>query len=218
MPRSTSSGVSRSDIVEQLITVCHALYEHGYVTATDGNVSARLGNGNILTTRSVLNKGKTQSADLVEVNLNGDIVKGKAVPSTELKMHLYIYSQRPDAMAVVHAHPVYATGFAVAGKPIPNDVLPEVAVNFGGVPLARYGTPSTDSLALSLAPFIHTHSAILLQNHGVVTFGRTLEDAYFKMEKVEHAAHILTVAESLGGPVRLPQGEVERLRAVYKKK
>ena len=106
---------------------------------------------------------------------------------------------------------------AVAGKAIPADVLPEVAVNLGGVPLAQYATPSTDALALSLAPFVQKFPAILLQNHGVVTFGRTLEDAYYKMEKVEHAAHILTVATLHGGARPLPKGEVNRLTSVYKK-
>lgn len=211
------SAHSRAGIAAQLIDVCHALYERRYVTATDGNVSVRLPNGNILATRSVLNKGKATAADLVEVDPSGTVVRGKGAASTELKMHLFVYKHRPDALAVVHAHPAYATGFAVAGKPIPEDVLPEVAVNLGGVPLAKYATPSTDALARSLAPFVHTHPAILLQNHGVVTFGSSLEDAFDKMEKVEHAAHILAVAEIVGGIKRLPKGEVRKLRSVYKK-
>lgn len=203
-----------SQIIEQLIDICHRLYARGFVTATDGNVSVRLENGNILTTRTSINKGMVTVDDLVEVDRNGKPQSTYFKPSTELPMHLYIYSQRPDVNAVVHAHPVYATGFAAAREPLVSCVFPEVIIGLGAVPLAEYATPSTEEVANSLEPFIKNADAILLANHGVVTYGKDLLDAYFKMEKVEHAAHIIFVARILGGEKALTPEQVEKLRAV----
>jgi L-fuculose-phosphate aldolase len=204
---------SKQAIVAALIDVCHRLYEKGFVAATDGNVSARLPNGKILATRSGINKGMTSRKDLVEVTPDG-VATGKVKPSTELGMHLYIYQQRQDINAVVHAHPVYATGFAVARIPLDQKVLPEVIVGLGTVPLAAYATPSTQEVADSLAPFVKSFNAILLANHGVVTYGQDLLDAWFRMEKVEHAAHITFVAKMLGGAKTLTTNEIHRLKSI----
>ncbi len=203
-----------STLVSQLVDVCHRLYAKNLLTATDGNVSARLPNGTLLATRSGINKGMVTDQDLVEITLDGKQVGGRGKPSTELGMHRYIYKHRPDAMAVVHAHPPYATGFATAGKALDQCLLPEVIVSLGSIPLARYGTPSTPELAESLAPYIASHQAILLMNHGAVTFADSLLDAYFKMEKVEHAAQIAFVAMMLGGARPLPPEQVEKLRSI----
>jgi L-fuculose-phosphate aldolase len=200
--------------VTDLLDVCHRLYARGMVTATDGNVSVRLVNGNILATRSGINKGMVGERDLVEVTLDGTQVGGSGKPSTELAMHLYIYQQRPDANAVVHAHPTYATGFATARVPLVGCVFPEVIVGLGAIPLAEYATPSTGEVPESLAPFVKSAEAILLANHGAVTFGPNLYDAYFKMEKVEHAAHITFIATMLGGAHTLSEQELEKLRSV----
>lgn len=206
--------ISHSDIARQIVLVCHRLYEKGFVTATDGNVSARLPNGNILTTRSSINKGRVSESDLAEVKPDGTPVTLSMKPSTELGMHVFVYSRRPDVQAVVHAHPTYATGFAAARIPLNECVLPEVIVGLGAVPLAPYATPSTMEVAESLAPLVANADAILLANHGVVTYGSDLDDAYFKMEKVEHAAHITFVARMLGGEKPLSASEVEKLRTI----
>jgi L-fuculose-phosphate aldolase len=200
--------------ISQLVDVCHRLYVRGMVTATDGNVSVRLANGNILATRSGINKGMVTERDFVEVTLDGVQVSGSGKPSTEIKMHLFIYQQRHDAQAVVHAHPIYATGFATARIPLTRCTFPEVIVGLGAIPLAEYATPSTPEVVASLAAFVKNSDAILLANHGAVTFGPDLYDAYFKMEKVEHAAHITFVATMLGGPRTLSKEEVEKLRSI----
>jgi L-fuculose-phosphate aldolase len=184
------------------------------VTATDGNVSARLNNGNIMATRSGVNKGMVTDIDLVEITPDGELVHGDGKPSTEMGMHLFIYEQRPDVKAVVHAHPVYATGFAAARIPLDACVFPEVIVGLGAIPLAEYATPSTDEVAESLTPYVKNADAILLANHGVVTYGPELYDAYFKMEKVEHAAHITYLAAMLGGTRPLSREDVGRLRDI----
>jgi len=206
-----------SEIAHQLVAVCRRLYEKGFVTATDGNVSVRLPNGNVLTTPTSLNKGKVKESDLVEVTLEGKTVTIHRKPSMELDMHLFIYQQRSDANAVVHAHPIYATGFATARIPLDKHLLPEVVFGLGAIPLARYATPSTKEVAESIAPYVKTSTAILLENHGVVTFGKDLDDAFFKMEKVEHAAHIAFVARLLGGERPLSSADVAKLFATFGK-
>lgn len=202
------------EILEHLVDVCHRLYARGMVAATDGNVSVRLPNGNILATRSGINKGMVTARDVVELTPEGRQVGGEGKPSTEIAMHLFIYRQRADAAAVVHAHPTYATGFATARIPLDRCTFPEVIVGLGAIPLAEYATPSTLEVASSIEPFVRNSEAILLANHGAVTFGTSLHDAYFKMEKVEHAAHITFVAMMLGGPRTLSDEELAKLRNV----
>jgi L-fuculose-phosphate aldolase len=203
-----------TDIARLLVDVSRRLYEKGFVSANDGNISTRLPDGNILVTPSGRNKGRISADDLVVVTQEGDPVSGARNPTTELGMHLFIYRRRPDVHAVVHAHPTYATGFAAARIALEKPVFPEVIVGLGTVPVAPYGTPSTNEVAESIAPFVEHAWAILLANHGVVTYGPDLDDAYFKMEKVEHAAHMLFVARMLGGERSLTPQEVQRLLAV----
>lgn len=205
---------NNQSIPELIVQVCHRLYEKGFVTATDGNVSVRIGNGNFLTTRTGINKGMVTEDNLVEVDDKGKTIQNGSQPSTELPMHIFIYSQRPDVNAVVHAHPPYVTGFATARIPLTECLFPEVIVGLGGVPLAQYATPSTVEVAQSLAPFVRTADAIMLANHGAVAYGKDVWDAYFKMEKIEHAAHITFVARMLGGEKLLSLEELEKLRSI----
>jgi L-fuculose-phosphate aldolase len=203
-----------SDPIDQLTDICRRLYDKGFVTATDGNVSVRLENQNFLTTRTGINKGMVTTDDIIEVDIEGNVVSGKYRPSTELAMHLFIYSKRENINAVVHAHPPYATGFATARQPLTSCLFPEVIVGLGAIPLAEYATPSTVEVIKSIEPFVRQADAILLANHGVVTCGKDLLDAYFKMEKVEHAAHITFVARMLGGEKYLTQEDVDKLKAI----
>jgi L-fuculose-phosphate aldolase len=211
--------MSNAKSVLDLIDICHRLYANRFVAATDGNVSVRLENNNILTTRTTVNKGIITENDLVEVDPQGEFITHNSQlitqkPSTEIGMHLYIYSQRPDVNAIVHAHPPYATGFATARQPLNECLFPEVLVSLGAIPLAEYATPSTEEVAQSLEPYVKIADAILLSNHGVVTYGKDLWDAYFKMEKVEHAAHITFIARMLGGERPLSPEDIEKLRII----
>jgi len=205
------------EIKETLIYVCRRLYERGFVTATDGNVSCRLPNGNILTTPTSLSKGMVEAKDLIEIDLKGNIINGNTKPSSEIKMHLLFYNERPDVNAVVHAHPSYATGFATAGIAMDQTVFPEVLVILGSIPLSKYGTPSTTEVTEALMPYVKNYDAVLLANHGVVTAGKDLIDALFKMEKVEHSAHTLYIARTLGGEKLLSHDDVEKLNNIFVK-
>jgi L-fuculose-phosphate aldolase len=198
-------------IIEELVAVCHRVEAKGFVAAADGNISARLPNGNILITPSSLNKGFVKPDDLVEISLRGDRIAGKGTPSSERAMHCFIYNNRLDVNAVVHCHPVYATAFATARIPLSGRLFPEVILGLGTIPLARYATPSTGEVGDSIAPFVNSADAVLLTNHGVVTYGKDLWDAYFKTEKVEQIAHMEFAARVLGGAKELSADEVSKL-------
>jgi L-fuculose-phosphate aldolase len=204
-------------LIQDLIEICRRLEQKELVSATDGNVSVRTDRETFYTTRSGVNKGEVTPDDIIEVNDGGFTLNGTGKPSSELKMHLFIYKHRPDVQAVVHAHPPHATAFAVAGIPLNKPVFPEVLVKLGSIPVAPYATPSTDEVGKSIEPYVAAHNAILLGNHGAVTFGSSLKEAYYNMEKVEHAARITLYARLLGGERELTRGQVEELTAMYRR-
>ena len=204
----------KEKLIEEIVEISHLIYKKGFVSSTDGNISVKLPNGNILCTPTSVNKGEVKESHIVEVNPTGEVVYGIYKPSTEIKMHLFIYQRRDDVKAIIHAHPPFATAFATAGLSLEGYVLPEVIVNLGKIPLAKYATPSTEEVPLSIEPFVEKHDAFLLQNHGAVTLGSSLKDAYFKMEKLEHYAMIILLARILGGEKNLSQDEIAKLSEI----
>lgn len=201
---------------DQLIEICHKVYEKGFVAAYDGNISVFTKENTILITRSAVSKGNVTDNDILELNLSGDIINGKGRLSTEYKIHLYAYSKRPDIHAVVHCHPIYATAFASTGEGLTRHIFPEIILTLGKVPLCEYATPSTDELPLSMEPHIEHAWAFLLKNHGAVTLGRNLKDAYHKMEKLEQTAKTLFVAKVLGGAQELSADKIKELLSIAK--
>jgi len=196
----------------KFIDICHRVYKNGFVAAYDGNISQRLSDNKILITPSAKCKGDVQTEDLLIIDLNGNLLQGKGKVSTEAKMHLIAYNNRPDVKAVIHAHPVYATAFAAMGQDFIKPVFPEIALTLGKIHLCEYGTPSTNQLADSLLPYIEYAKVLLLENHGAITFGSSLEDAYYKMEKLEHLAKIMSVIRSMGKENLIPK---EKLTELY---
>ena len=190
------------------------LHENGFVAATDGNLSVRLDEDRLLVTPTCICKGRMRASDMVIVDMQGKRLAGKRIVSSEIAMHLLIYRLRPDVHGIVHAHPPTATGFAASGYGLIRPLVCEVVVGLGSIPLARYGTPGTPELTDALEPLIPQHDAILMANHGVVTFGSSLESAYMKMEIVEHFAKISLVTHLLGNEQPLGEKEVEKLVAV----
>jgi L-fuculose-phosphate aldolase len=203
---------SRDRAGADIVRVCRRLYERGLIAGPDGNVSVRLLDDTILVTPCGMSKVEVCDEDLVMVDLEGRPQTHGRAPSSELQMHLRIYQRRPDAMAVVHAHPPVATGFAVAGENFMAPVLPEVILQMGGVPLLPYATPGTSALADSFEPFLDRHDAFLLANHGATTIGPTLDIAHQRMESVEHAARIVFAARALGKVNELSAFDAEALR------
>jgi len=138
-------------------------------------------------------------------------------PSSELKMHLDIYQNRPDVVSVIHAHPPTATGFAVAGIPLDRYVLPEIIISLGTIPIVPYGTPSTDEIHLGVREYLHQHDAFLLANHGALTVGSDVFNAYYKMESMEIFAKISLTARLLGNERELNSQQVDKLMLVREK-
>ena len=194
---------------------CRQLAAHGLIAGRDGNLSVRLGADRVLVTPSGFIKSLVTAADMVEVDLGGKARRKSArKPTSELDLHLRILRHRPDVQAVVHAHPPAATGFAVAGQEIPDNLLPELIFVVGPVPLVPFGMPGTPELGDRIVPYLEDrrHHALLLANHGAVTLGRTLDEAWIRMESLEHSARIITAARAVGEPKPLTAQAVERLQ------
>ncbi len=197
---------------KELVEICHKVYANGFVSAYDGNLSVRIDNERVLITPSGKCKGEVNEEDLIEVDYRGRIIKGEGKVSTEVKIHLLPYQKRKEINAVIHCHPVYATAFASAGEGLTKPIFPEVILALGKVPLCKYATPSTDELPNSMLPYIDYAWAMLFENHGAVTFGKNIKGAYFRMEKLEHAAHTIIAARMLGREKTIP---LNKLRELY---
>ena len=195
---------------ENLCEAGRRLYANGFIAAMEGNLSVRTGENEVIGTPAGVCKGYLTPEMLVTCDMEGKERSSGRI-STEIQMHLAVYRARPDVKAVVHAHPPKCTGFAVAGVPLDRAVLAEVVVTLGCIPLADYATPSTKELAESVDRLVRTSDGVLLSNHGALTVGRDILDAYYKMEVIEHFAEITLISRQLGGERLLPRGEVSRL-------
>ena len=219
LPAERSAGFVKSlqELKEDICEVGRRLYQHGYIAAMEGNVSIRVSENEILSTPAGACKGYLTPDMIVTCDLSGNKLDGRLRVSTEISMHLTAYQARPDARAITHAHPPKATGFAVAGIPLDRAVLAEVIVTLGCIPLAEYGTPSTQELADSIDRLIRSSDGVLLSNHGVITVGRDVYEAYYKMEVIEHFAEISLISRLLGRERLLPGEEVSRLMSLREK-
>ena len=200
----------RADIVE----VGRRLWDRGYVASNDGNISVRLDDQRLITTPKNVSKGFMTPDMMVITDLDGRKLSGEREPSSELKMHIEVYRNRPDARAVVHAHPPTATGFAVAGIALDRAVLAEVITTLGSIPIAEYATPSTEELPAAVRRYIKAHDGLLLANHGALALAGDVFQAYYRMETIEHFARISLVARTLGREHLLSRDEVDRLQGL----
>ena len=201
---------ARADIVE----VGRRLWERGYVASNDGNISVRLDDRRLMTPPKNVSKGFMTTDMMVITDLDGKKIAGDRDPSSEIKMHLEVYRNRPDARAVVHAHPPTATGFAVAGIALDRAVLAEVITTLGSIPIAAYATPSTEELPAAVRKFVKAHDGLLLANHGALALAGDVMSAYYRMETIEHFARISLVARTLGRENLLSRDEVVRLQGL----
>jgi len=209
-----SAAPNEQSLREDIVEVGRRLYARGYTASNDGNISVRLDAGRLLMTPKSVCKGFMTPQMMCITDLDGKKLAGERDPSSEMQMHLEVYRERPDAQAVVHAHPPIATGFAVAGIPLDRAVLAEVVTTLGSVPIAHYATPSTKELPDAVRQYVKAHDGMLLANHGALTLGGDLFAAYYKMETIEHFAKISLVARMLGGERLLSRAEVDRLQGL----
>lgn len=202
----------------ELIYYSRLCYRNKFVSAADGNLSVRTKKNFILATAANSFKGKLSPKDLVKIDFKGKKVQGKKEVSTEIKLHKYIYQARKDVNAVVHTHPKFSTAFGAAGIALDKIVYPEIYIKFGKIPLAKFAAPSTDEVPESISKYVKDHDAVLLSNHGLVTFGRDLKDAYYKTEKIEHMAQTSFYARMLGGEKALTKAQVKELDKIKNQK
>jgi L-fuculose-phosphate aldolase len=207
------------ELKKQIVEMGKRIWTRGYVAANDGNITVLLNDEELLTTPTGVSKGFMTVDMIIKCDRTGKVISGNKNfrPSSEVKMHLDVYAQRPDVRSVVHAHPPYATSFAVAGIPLNKCVLPEAIIVIGAVPIAPYGLPSTMEIPDRMRPFIQNSDAILLENHGALTMGSDLLNAYHKMETLEHTASIVWKAIQLGNLNVLPGEERDRLMTLREK-
>ncbi len=203
--------MTANEIKTAICEVGHKLYDHGFVAANDGNISVKLSENEFYCTPTGVSKGDLTPDMIIKVDKNGDKLEGALNPSSEIKMHMRVYKDRPDVNAVVHAHPPVATAFTVAGIELDQYILPEAILTIGNVPTCKYGTPSTMEIPDSLAPYIDKHDVFLLENHGALSVGCNLNKALFLMEEVEFNAKICKYAMELGAVKEIPYEQLLKL-------
>ena len=208
---------SKEEAAALICEIGRRMYQRAYVAANDGNISCRLSENTILTTPTGVSKGFLKEDEMVEMDLEGNILAmGARKPSSEVKMHLRVYLENPLVGAVTHAHPLAATTFAIAGRPLKDALLTEGVVNLGVVPVVHYATPGTQEVPDSIAPFCRDYNAVLLANHGALTWGRDLIEAFYRMESLECLAGITLNLCALGQANKLDHAQVDALLTMRK--
>lgn len=206
-------ALNEKEIKEQICDIGRRIYNRNMVAANDGNISVKLNDNEFLCTPTGVSKGFMTPEYICKVDAKGNVLEANEgfKPSSEIKMHMRVYEKRPDVGSVVHAHPVFATSFAIAGIPLTQPIMPEAVITLGSVPIAPYGTPSTMEIPDAVEPFLDSYDAVLLENHGALTWSSDLLAAYMKMESLEFYAELLYRSKMLGGPQEFTQEQVERL-------
>lgn len=214
---SHSSAVVQIDkpdreLRRQLTRFSKWMYRLGFAPGTSGNLSVRLGDEHILATPTGCSKYLLRPVDMVVVDLDGRLLSGTRNVTSEIGMHLAVYRTRADVRAVVHAHPPVSTAFASCGLALDAPLCAELVMTLGAIPLASYATTGTEEVGASLAPFLQDYDAVLLANHGLVTYGKDLLDAFMKLETTEHFAQVCLAAHQLGCRKLLDEEALEKLR------
>jgi len=206
--------VNEAILREELALFGRRLWERGLIGGNEGNLSARLGPDRVLATPAGQSKGHLAPDQMVVLDLEGQAISG-GKPSSEIKLHLRAYAQRPDCQAVVHAHPPVATAYTLAGLSIPDDVLPEAGYVLGPVATVPFAMPGTDEVPDRLEPLLGGHKTFLISHHGAATLGSSLEDAYNRMETLERVARVLMLARLAGKVEPMPSDAYEALLPLF---
>lgn len=209
--------INEYKLKEQICEIGRRVYNKGFAAANDGNITIRLNDKEVLCTPTMVSKGFMKPEDICKVDMEGKQLAGTRKRTSEVLLHLAVYKTRPDVKAVVHCHPPHATAFAVAREPIPKCILPEVEVFLGEVPMADYETPGTHRFAETIIPYVKDCNTIILANHGTVTFGPTLENAYFNTEIIDAYCKILILARQLGSVNYFTEQQTKELLDIKKR-
>lgn len=214
-PSLPDDAQARAAIVE----IGQRMYQKNFVAANDGNISCKTADGAIWTTPAGVSKGFLKAEDLVKLDLEGnELARGSLPPTSEIKLHLAVYQNNPDAAGIVHAHPPVSTAFAIAGKGLEDAWYPEAVVALGVVPCVPYATPGSQAVPDSVIPYCRDYNAVLLGKHGPVAWGKSLIEAFYRLEAIEHYALILTyLGEGPTSQKRLSKDQVAQLIAIRDK-
>lgn len=198
---------------EEICEIGMKVWQTGMVAANDGNISVRLDDDTVLCTPTGTSKGSLTPESICHVALDGTVISEQEPwkTSSEVKVHLRLYRASENVRAVVHAHPPYATTYAIAGKKLVSKMMPENIIAMPEIPVAPYATPSTEQLAINIEPFVHTHTSCLMEMHGALSWGPSLLVAYQAMERVEYTAKLTYLTEAIGVKRDLPEDEVAKL-------
>lgn len=209
---------NEQELRNQICEIGKRIYNRNMAAANDGNISVKLNNNEWLCTPTGVSKGFMSPDIICKVDSKGDVIQttGNYRPSSEIKMHMRVYEHREDVTAVVHAHPAYATSFAIAGIPLNQPIMPEAVLFLGCVPIVKYGTPSTMEIPDNVQEYLDHYDAVLLESHGALTWSHDLLTAYHLMESLEFYAELLYRSKMLGGPKELSHDKVIRLYEVRK--
>lgn len=203
--------MSKLTPAERLIAACHAMHKMGFLPGTNGNLSMRIDDDRYLITPAGVQKHNLKPRDLLVVDGSGSIIRGKGRSSSETPIHLACYAARADVKAVIHAHPPWATAITLAGISLEVPYLPEIVAKLGGIPTVPYATPGSKRLAKLTAKWISKYDALLLERHGTITTGSSIEQALSMLEEVEHCAMVVATARLLGKPRAIPHQETRGL-------
>ncbi len=209
---------SDNEAKAQIIDIGKRMYQKNHIAANDGNITCKVSADTLWATPTGVSKGFMAEEELVKMDMDGNILqKGDKLPSSEIKMHLRIYRENSTIRGITHAHPPYATAFAIAGLPLDKATYPEAFVNLGVVPCVHYETPGTDGIADSVAPYCKDYHALLLANHGAVTWGNSVMEAFYRLESMEHFAMISIITDFVMGKANLlSRGQMDELIALRK--
>lgn len=202
---------------ERMCNIGRRIWEKGYSDGNGGNITIRVGDNLVLCTPTLISKGFMTPADICMVDMDGNQVAGTRPSTSEVKTHLGIMRHEPAAKSCVHAHPIYATAYAVAGVRPPSCIIPEPEVFLGEIGLAEYDTPGTPEVAEKVGQLAKKHQSILMENHGVICWGKDVEDAYWKMENTDAFCQTATIAIQLGGPKQYSSSKLKELIEIRKK-
>jgi L-fuculose-phosphate aldolase len=204
------------ELREEICEIGRCVWTRGMASANSGNISARLNEGEVLITPTLVSKGFMRPEQILAVDLEGQVLRGEGYPTSETPMHLSVYREKPAIGAIVHSHPPRATAFAIAGIPLDLHLVPEAVIFLGEVPLVPFQFPGSNELAESILPYLKDYDAVLLENHGALAWGSDLTQAYHRMETVEFCAEVTFTARLLGGARELPAEAGENLLNVRK--
>ena len=178
-----------------ILEVGRRMYDKGFVASNDGNISVKVSDSTLWATPTNVSKGFMTEDMLIKMDLDGNVIEGTWKPSSEIRMHLGVYNEEPSIHAVCHAHPVCGTAFAIRGRDLDERILPEGVMQLGVVPCAPFAMLGTDEVPKSVLPYVHDYNAVLMGNHGVLTWGSNLMQAYMRMETLEHYAKIVILSK-----------------------